>query len=360
MSELKWDESGKRFYETGVKQGVLYPQVDGQYPIGYAWNGLLAITESPSGAEANDMYADDMKYGSIRSAEQFGGTIEAYTYPDEFMPCDGSAEVVTGVNVGQQTRQAFGLCYRTTIGNDVKGTNAGTKLHLIYNATASPSERAYQTINDSPEAITFSWEFETSPVNITNYKPTSIITIDTTKLTSISQQGALANLEKILYGVNPDPTAVPPIEGADPRLPLPNEVIEILDVNPEPEPEPMLIIPSAMDSDEVIKGALVGDLQSNIDIANEEITGTLSYFTDSESELDVPGYFIALHVETDATTVQAGIDDDLETLNSNRNGVWKITDKTTQVFKVVAEKNGIQESRTYDLSNLEMSSSYTG
>lgn len=195
-----WDASGSRFYETGVKKCVLYVQNDsGAYPEGVAWNGITGITESPSGADANDMYADDMKYLSIRSAEDFGATIEAYTYPDEWAQCDGSAEIATGVMAGQQKRCAFGLCYRTALGNDIENNDYGYKLHLIYNATASPSERSYSTINDSPEAITFSWELTTLPVEVGgSLKPTSIITIDSKKVDSTK----LAELEKMLYGVS--------------------------------------------------------------------------------------------------------------------------------------------------------------
>lgn len=216
MAKLTWDDAGKRFYETGVKQGVLYPvQEGGLYSKGVAWNGLTAVTESPSGAEATKLYADDTNYLSLYSVEEFGATVEAYTYPDEFAECDGSGTLVEGVTVGQQERKTFGLCYRTTLGNDVDGNNHGYKLHLIYGAKASPSEKAYASINDSPEAITFSWEITTTPVNVTDMKPTASITIDSTKVDPTK----LAELEKILYG---DET------GDGPRLPLPDEVKEIM------------------------------------------------------------------------------------------------------------------------------------
>ncbi len=199
MAKLVWDAVGEHLYETGVRNGVLYPQAaNGTYPTGVAWNGLTAITESPSGADATALYADDIKYLELRAAEEFGGTIEAYTYPDEWAACDGSATPSTGVTIGQQPRTPFGLCYRTVVGNDTQRDDHGYKLHLIYNATASPSERAYQTINDSPDAITFSWEFTTTPVNITgtNYKPTACIIIDSTKVDSTK----LGLLEDKLYG----------------------------------------------------------------------------------------------------------------------------------------------------------------
>lgn len=213
MAKIEWDKTGERLYETGVKNGVLYVQEGGTYPKGVAWNGLTAVTESPSGAEATPLYADDIKYLNLLSTEEFGATIEAYTYPDEFAECDGSASLVTGVMIGQQPRKAFGLCYRTTIGNDTKGNDHGYKLHIIYGALAAPSEKAYATINDSPEAITFSWEVTTTPVNVTGAKPTAYITIDSTK----ADPTKLAALEDILYGKNGEP-------GNEPRLPLPDEI----------------------------------------------------------------------------------------------------------------------------------------
>ena len=222
MAKLAWDETGKRLYETGVSKGVLYPiQTGNVYTLGVAWNGLTAVSESPSGAEPNDLYADNIKYLSLRSAEDFGATIEAYTYPDEWMQCDGSAEIATGVVVGQQARKLFGLCYRTELGNDTDGVDHGYKLHLIYAATASPSERAYQTINDSPEAITFSWEVTTAPIEVgTGFKPTACITIDSTKADATK----LAALEAILYGTDAEGGS----EGTTARLPLPEEVMTIM------------------------------------------------------------------------------------------------------------------------------------
>ena len=218
MSKLVWDKTGERLYETGVKQGVLYPMdAKGTYPKGVPWNGLTNVTESPSGAEATALYADDIKYLNLMSNEEFGGTIEAYTYPDEFAECDGSASIATGVYIGQQARKTFGFCYRTTIGNDVESNAHGYKLHLVYGALASPSEKAYATINDSPEAITFSWEFSTTPVNVTGFKPTACLTIDSTKVDAEK----LAALEKILYGDDADDTAVA-------RLPLPDQVAPVM------------------------------------------------------------------------------------------------------------------------------------
>ena len=218
MARLVWDKTGDHFYETGVKQGVFYPQTNGTYTNGVAWNGLTAVTESPSGAEATALYADDIKYLSLYSTEEFSATIEAYTYPEEFANCDGSAALVNGVYVGQQTRKPFGLCYKTTLGNDTDGNDHGYKLHIIYGAMASPSEKAYATINDSPEAITFSWELTTTPVSVSGMKPTATVVIDSTK----ADETKLAALEDILYGKNPSTNGGS--DGVEPRLPLPDEI----------------------------------------------------------------------------------------------------------------------------------------
>ena len=215
MSKLVWDATGARKYETGVRNGVLYVMGEGgTYPKGIAWNGLTAVTESPSGAEATALYADDTKYLNLISAEEFGATIEAYTYPDEFAECDGSATLVAGVTIGQQPRKTFGMSYRTVYGNDVNNESYGYKLHLIYGAVAAPSEKAYATINDSPEAITFSWEVKTTPVNVTGHKPTASLTIDSTKV----DKAKLTKIEEILYGK----------DEVEARLPLPDEIIQIM------------------------------------------------------------------------------------------------------------------------------------
>lgn len=223
MSKIKWDETGKRFYETGVRNGVLYVMDDtGAYPAGVPWNGLTSVSESPSGAEPTPLYADDAKYLTLMSAEEFKASIEAYTYPDEFAACDGSASIGTGVTIGQQSRKTFGLCYRTTVGNDIEGEAFGYKLHIIYGALASPSEKAYQTINDSPEAITFSWEVSTTPVAVTGFKPTASLVIDSTKVV----EAKMAALELILYGK--DATTEPVAAAVAARLPLPDEIMTIL------------------------------------------------------------------------------------------------------------------------------------
>lgn len=220
MAKLIWDNTGEKFYETGVSKGVLYVHDGSAYGNGVVWNGLTAITESPSGAEATALYADDIKYLNLISAEEFGATIEAYTYPDEFAECNGEAELAVGVMIGQQARKTFGMCYRTAVGNDQKNTEYGYKLHLIYGALAAPSERAYSTINDSPEAITFSWEVKTTPIPVTkvdNVKPTSYVVIDSTKV----DKAKMTAIENKLYGT----------ESEEPTLLMPDDIFDILQGN---------------------------------------------------------------------------------------------------------------------------------
>lgn len=215
---LTWDATGDRLYETGVDRVVLYPQKsDGTYDDGVAWNGVTAINENPSGADATDLWADNIKYLSLRSAEQFGATIEAYTYPDEWAACDGSATIATGVTAGQQPRKSFALAYRTLVGNDVDSNDHGYKLHLVYGASAAPSSKNYQTVNDSPEAITFSWEITTIPVPVTGFKPTSHIIIDSTK----ADDTKLGTLEAMLYGTSGT-------NATDPTIPDPDTVISTM------------------------------------------------------------------------------------------------------------------------------------
>lgn len=274
MTKLTWDQVGERLYETGVKNGVLYPQNSlGLYPLGVAWNGLTAVNESPSGAEASPLYADDIKYLNLISAEEFGATIEAYTYPDEFAECDGSGELAVGVKIAQQKRKAFGLCYRTALGNDVDATDYGYKLHLIYNAKAAPSEKAYATINDSPEAITLSWELTTTPVPVTGFKPTASLTIDSTKV----DPATLATFEDILYGTIASP----------PRLPLPDEVAGLFAAGAPDAIELTTLAPADDDLDVAIDANIVftfnNKIQSEmITIASEGgtiIAGTKSWDT---------------------------------------------------------------------------------
>lgn len=214
-NKIEWDKTGEKLYETGVDRGVLYPiQEGGKYSKGVAWNGLTGVTESPSGAEASPIYADNIKYLNLQSAEEFGCTIEAYTYPDEFGKCDGSASLAEGVYAGQQNRKVFGFSYRTVLGNDMESNNYGYKLHLIYGCLAAPSEKAYTTINDSPEAITFSWEVSTTPVNVKGFKPTACVTVDSTKVTP----EGLKALEDALYGN----------DSKEAYLPLPDEVVTLI------------------------------------------------------------------------------------------------------------------------------------
>lgn len=215
MPRLIWDRAGEHLYETGVDRGVFYKRNNaGAYTNGVAWNGLTAVTERPSGAEATKLWADNMKYLNLISAEEFAATIEAYTYPREFEECDGSATIAAGVSIGQQNRTSFGFCYRTIIGNDIQSNNYGYKLHLVYGATAAPSERSYGTVNESPDAITFSWECNTVPENVTGKKPTASLTVDST----LADPAKLAALEDILYGT----------AGTEPRLPLPDEVMALM------------------------------------------------------------------------------------------------------------------------------------
>lgn len=217
MPRITWDKPEDRTYETGVKMGVLYVQgEDGSYPKGVAWNGLTSVNESPSGAEPTPLYADDIKYLNLMSVEELGATVEALTYPDEFAECDGSAALAKGVTIGQQKRKSFGLCYKTVLGNAVDGDEHGYKIHILYGAMASPSEKAYSTVNDSPEAMTMSWELTTTPVEVTGHKPTSLIVVDSTKCDA----DKLAKLEDILYGS---------ASGDGPRLPLPDEIKTLME-----------------------------------------------------------------------------------------------------------------------------------
>lgn len=259
MAKLVWDAVGERHYETGVNQGVLYPRdANGAYPLGVVWNGLASVQESPSGAEANPVYADNIKYLNLLSVEEFGATIEAYTYPDEFAICDGSAAIATGVMIGQQSRPVFGMCYKTILGNDADGADHGYKLHLVYGAQAAPSEKGYQTVNDSPEAITFSWEITTTPVAVTGKKPTACLTIDSTKVNSAT----LATLEDILYGT----------VGADPRLPLPDEIATLFAAGAPDAVALSTIVPADDAPDIAINANIV--LTFNNEISREAIVVT--------------------------------------------------------------------------------------
>lgn len=346
MSKIVWDKAGEHFYETGVDHGVLYPTKAGVYQSGVAWNGLTSVSESPSGAESTAQYADNIKYLNLISAEEFGATIEAFTYPDEFSVCDGSAEPVKGVMIGQQVRRPFGLCYRTLIGNDLAGTDYGYKLHLIYGATASPSERVYATVNDSPEAITFSWEVATTPVEVPGYKPTASLTIDSTKVSPAN----MAKLEDILYGT----------AEAEPRLPMPQEVIDLIGSS-----KAINITVEAMDPSSSILGKPVSELQENITVGEKEITGKLLYaenFTGySVNTALQEGNFLALQFacDVDGATVTSellGGTSGEKTLDADMNAVYRITNAAAQSVKVTATKDKDSVTKTFILSGLETAS----
>lgn len=277
---LEWDKSGERLYETGVRNGVLYVQVGGVYPSGVAWNGLVGVTESPSGAEPSPIYADDRKYLNLMSVEEFGATIEAYTYPEEFESCDGSASLVAGVTIGQQKRNSFGLAYRTVLGNDVDEQDYGYKLHLVYGALAAPSEKGYQTINDSPEAITFSWEVTTTPVEVTGKKPTASLVIDSTKVDAAK----LAILENILFGS----------AGSEPRLPFPDEVATIFT-----EEAPSALTVTTVPADEATAVAVDANvvLTFNNKVASESVvvTSAAGAIVDGTKTFDVTGKILTFN-----------------------------------------------------------------
>ena len=342
MSKIVWDKTGERFYETGVDHAVLYPiSAAGLYNKGVPWNGITAITESPSGAEPNNLYADNIKYLVLVGAEDYGMTIEAYTYPDEWEECDGSAEIAPGVLAGQQNRKVFGLSYRTKLGNDVDGQDHGYKLHLVYGGLASPSERGYQTVNDSPEPINPSWEVTTTPVDVPGFKPTARLIITSTKV----DPEKLAALEEILYGS----------ETAEPRLPLPEEVIELLK-------SAVTLVTSAESADATLLGKKVSDLQTNIVIGENSITGSLKHVTGytefSSKSAEQEGHYLALKfgvTPSDAvTTVELiGGTKGPVTLDEDMNIVLLIKN-TTQSIKVTSSKNGDSVTKTYTLTGLTL------
>lgn len=344
MSKIVWDKTGERFYETGVDHAVLYPiDAEGLYNGGVAWNGITAINESPSGAEPNNLYADNIKYLVLVGAEDFGLTIEAYTYPDEWEQCDGSAEIAPGVLAGQQNRKIFGLSYRTKLGNDVDGQDHGYKLHLVYGGLASPSERGYQTVNDSPEPINPSWEVTTTPVDVPGFKPTARLIITSTK----ADPAKLAALETILYGS----------EEAEPRLPLPEEVIELL------KADAVTVVTAAESGDTTLFGKKVSDLQSNIVIGENAISGSLKHVTGytefSSKSSEQEGHYLALKFDVtpaDAvTTVElVGGTKGPVTLGADKNIVLLIKSNTTQSIKVVSTKDGASVTKTYTLTGLTL------
>lgn len=340
--KLAWDKIGEHFYETGVDHGVLYPSLGSGYGNGVAWNGLTSVNESPSGADANDQYADNIKYLSLRAAEDFGATIEAFTYPKEFEVCDGSAEVAPGVLIGQQSRRSFGFSYRTLMGNDVDGQDYGYKLHLVYGCTASPSERSYSTVNESPEAITFSWEITTIPVDVPGFKPTAILTIDSTKCS----KSALKKLEDKLYGT--DTTAA--------RLPMPEEVINIMNA-----PDPVSFVTSTPDATEDLLGKTTEELQQDVVIRESDIGGVLKYVTNytgfSSKPAEQKGNYLALKFTTtpptaDTTVELVGGVSGARKLDSDGTIVLRVTDPQTQSVKVVSTVGDDSVTKVYKLNNL--------
>lgn len=341
--KLQWDKTGERFYETGVDHGVLYPiQPSGAYTKGVAWSGLTGVTDKPSGAEANPKYADNIKYLNLISAEDLGGTIKAFYYPPEWKQCDGRAEIVKGITIGQQNRKMFGLCYRTKLGNDTDGQDHGYTLHLIYGAQAAPSERDYQTVNESPDAIEFSWEYTTTPVDVPGFKPTAGVEIKSTDVAP----AILAAIEEILYGS----------ETADPRLPLPEELISLIDsmtVKVTVEPE---------SASSTLLGKKVSDLQSNIVVGDDSISGSLKHVTGytgfSSKAAEQEGHYLALKFTTDpadaVTTVElVGGTKGPVALDADRNIVLLIK-SNTQSVKVVSTKNDISTIQTYSLTGLTL------
>lgn len=343
MSKIIWDKAGEHFYETGVDHGVLYPTINGEYSTGVAWNGLTGVTESPSGAESNAQYADNIKYLNLISAEEFGATVEAFTYPDEFAVCDGSAEPVPGVMIGQQTRRPFGLSYRTLMGNDLMGTEYGYKLHLIYNATASPSERAYSTVNDSPEALTFSWEVTTTPVEVPGYKPTASLTIDSTKVSATN----MARLEAVLYGS----------ADAEPRLPMPEEVFSLIGSSNAIT----LTVTGATASD--LFGMAGSDLTINFSITDDVISGKLPYvenYTDFSTNMsEQEGNYLAINVVADPDDATVSVElmggtSPVTKSDGKGNYVMRITNADSQTVRVTATKGKDNVVKSYKLTGLEI------
>lgn len=340
--KLQWDKTGERFYETGVDHGVLYPiQPSGAYTKGVAWSGLTGVTDKPSGAEANPKYADNIKYLNLISAEDLGGTIKAFYYPPEWKQCDGRAEIAKGITIGQQNRKMFGLCYRTKLGNDIDGQDHGYTLHLIYGAQAAPSERDYQTVNESPDAIEFSWEYTTTPVDVPGFKPTAGVEIKSTDV----DPAMLAALEEILYGS----------DTTEPRLPLPEEIIALfagmVAITVEPE-----------NASATLLGKQVSELQSDIVVGADSISGSLKHVTGytgfSSKAAEQEGHYLALKFATDpadaATTVEfVGGTKGPVALDADRNMVLLIK-SNTQSIKVVSTKNGKSTSKSYDLAGLTL------
>lgn len=349
MSKIVWDRAGEHVYETGVDHGVLYPTENGVYGKGVAWNGLTSVSEKPSGAESTAKYADNIKYLNLISAEEFGATIEAFTYPMEFGMCDGSAEPVPGVTLGQQNRRPFGMTYRTLVGNDLMGTEYGYKLHLIYGATAAPSERGYGTVNDSPEAITFSWEVKTVPVEVTGYKPTASLIVDSTKVSPSN----MAKLEEMLYGT----------ENTDARLPMPDEVIKLIGSS-----NAITLSVTAPSGTTELLGKIASDLQSNVIIGDDNIiSGKLFYVEDytgfSSNISEQEGNYLALHADAAVlkgddnaviTCELLGGQSGKKTLDEDGLIVLRITNGSYQSVSFTATSGKDSVTKVYKLTGLEL------
>lgn len=348
MSRILWDKIGERKYEIGVDHGVLYPCMDdGSYGTGVAWNGLSAVNENPSGAEPSAIYADNIKYLSIMSAEEFAATVESYTYPDAFAVCVGMEEVVPGVRIAQQAHKPFGMTYRSLVGNDVKNNDYGYKLHLIYNALAAPSEKNHETVNDSPEPGTMSHELSTTPVDVPGYKATAHVEIDSTR----TNKAALKKLEDILYGT----------ELTEARLPLPEEVFAILAASE------MGLVAEAMDAETNVYGVAVNTLQSDIEIGADTISGTLkkvSNYTgfNNADPSEQEGHFLALSFSAaDGVTIQTlvvnGKGKDPVDVTKDGFCVYKISDKDTQRIRFIVKKGGETATKEYSLTGLTLAES---
>lgn len=344
MPKLVWDKAGEHFYETGVDRGVLYPTVSGAYSKGVVWNGLTSVSENPSGADSSAQYADNIKYLNLIAAEEFGATIEAFTYPDEFAVCDGSAEPVRGVRIGQQTRRPFGFCYRTLVGNDLESTDYGYQIHIVYGATASPSSRDYNTVNDSPEAITFSWEVTTTPVEVTGYRPTATLVIESQKVSL----KALNALEAILYGT----------ESSDARLPMPDEVFEIINDN-----SAITLTVKSPTSSTTVLGQQVSNIQENVELSDGKITGKLKWvskFTDfSDKEYERVGNFLALTVSSNAPNSTITVEllgGTAPVCKPAEDGVYvmRVTNADSQSVRISAVDGRDSKTEIYSLSGLEV------
>lgn len=347
MSKLVWDRAGEHYYETGVDHGVLFPTKNGAYSNGVVWNGLTGVTESPSGADSNAQYADNIKYLNLIAAEEFGCTIEAFTYPEEFGVCDGSAMPVRGVRIGQQTRRPFGFAYRTLMGNDLEGTEYGYQIHLVYGATASPSERAYTTVNDSPEALTFSWEVTTTPVEVPGYKPAANLIIDSTMVSA----AAMEKIEAILYGTDTEES----------RLPMPAEVFEIIGSTTS-----IVLNVVSPSSTATIFGKKTTELQTNVELnAEGKFTGKLLYVTDYTEVSDNVSYQTGNFLAISVTANDSDAEIDVELLGGTNplcknagSNIWvmRVTNPVSQQVKITAVAGRDSATKMYGLDELEIAS----